>query len=37
MTPETETKLKFGGWGVVAGAIALFVQQYASNPRRPAL
>ncbi|MBX3632372.1 MAG: benzoate/H(+) symporter BenE family transporter [Simplicispira sp.] len=24
-------------WGVVAGSIALFVQQYASNPRRPAL
>lgn len=24
-------------WGVVAGSIALFVQQYASKPRRPAL
>lgn len=24
-------------WGVVAGSLALFVQQYASNPRRPAL
>jgi hypothetical protein len=25
MTPETETKLKFGGWGVVAGAVGAMI------------